>query len=264
MIRVREVLLEARELFVRYGERVVIDGVSLSLFPGEITALLGPNGSGKSTLLAALAGVGRRDGGSVKLLGDELSTLSRRKASTRVAVVPQQTGFGMPFSVLQTVMMGRFPSAGRFGRLISQDEKLALEAMGEVDLMGFEDRPVTELSGGEAQRVALARSLAQQTPLLLLDEPTSALDPKHAIAVFDLLRRLRQKNMSILVALHDVNLALRFADRVLFLRGGNIEEAPTPEKVNGDVLARIFDIEWKVEQLAGGIRVAFPEGRALC
>ncbi|MEA3507900.1 MAG: ABC transporter ATP-binding protein, partial [Synergistota bacterium] len=199
-----EALMEARDLFVKYGERVVIEGVSLSLFPGEITALLGPNGSGKSTLLAALAGVGRRDGGSVKLLGDELSALSHRQRSTSVAVVPQQTGFGMPFSVLQTVMMGRFPSAGRFGRLGLEDEKIALEAMGEVDLPGFEDRPVTELSGGEAQRVALARALAQQTPLLLLDEPTSALDPRHAMAVFGLLRRLRQKNMSILVALHDV------------------------------------------------------------
>ncbi len=251
-------LLSLRGIRVTLGSREVLKGIDLDIPSGQIAALLGPNGSGKSTLLAAAAGVGRRNAGKVCVNGIDIDTLSRREVAARVAVVPQQTGFLMPFTVIETVLMGRFPAAGRFARLSAEDHRVAEASLEAVDLKTFEDRLVTDLSGGEAQRVAIARALAQETPVLLLDEPVSALDPRHAVAVFRLLESLRKEGRGILVALHDINYALRFADRVLFLKDGLLVEPPSPRAVDGDVLAEVFDTPWILEDLAGGGRAAFP------
>ncbi len=251
-------LLSLQDIRVTLGSREVLRGIDLDIPPGQIAALLGPNGSGKSTLLAAAAGVGRRSSGKVFVDGKDIDTLSRREAAGKVAVVPQQTGFLMPFTVMETVLMGRFPAAGRFARLSAEDHRLAAASLEAVDLGSFAERLVTDLSGGEAQRVAIARALAQQTPVLLLDEPVSALDPRHAVAVFRLLEALKKEGKGILVALHDINYALRFADRILFLKDGLIVEPPSPRAVDGNILAEIFDTPWILEDLAGGGRAAFP------
>lgn len=254
------VLLSVRGLKVTLGSREVLKGIDMDLLEGQLVALLGPNGSGKSTLIAAAGGVGRRSGGSVDLLGDDIDTLSRRQVARRIAIVPQQTGFLMPFTVLETVLMGRFPAAGRFARLSQEDRDAAGNALEMVDLGLFEGRLVTDLSGGEAQRVAIARALAQNTRILLLDEPVSALDPGHAMAVFRLLGSLKAKGNGVIVALHDINLALRFADRVIFLKDGLLHEPPSPRMVNENLLAGIFDTGWRMETLSSGDRAAFPLG----
>jgi iron complex transport system ATP-binding protein len=251
-------LLSLKGVRVTLGSREVLKGIDLQVMPGEVVALLGPNGSGKSTLLAAAAGVGRRDTGRVLVKGDDLDSLSRREVARRIAVVPQQTGFMMPFSVMETVLMGRFPLAGRFARLSAGDRLVAAEALEAVDLGSFGERLVTDLSGGEAQRVAIARALAQQTDILFLDGPVSALDPRHAIAVFRLLEVLRKEGKGILVSLHDINYALRFADRIVFLKDGLLVEPPSPRKVDEVLLAEIFDTPWILEELSGGFRAAFP------
>lgn len=251
-------LLSVRGLRVRLGSCEILKGIDVDLSGGQVVALLGPNGSGKSTLLAAAGGIGRRSGGSVELLGDDIDRLPRREVARRVAVVPQQTGFLMPFTVLETVLMGRFPVAGRFARLSSEDEQAAGDALGMVDLGSFGDRLVTDLSGGEAQRVTIARALAQDTPILLLDEPVSALDPKHAMAVFRLLDLLKKEGRGVIVALHDINLALRFADRIVFLKDGILHEPASPGLVDENMLAEIFDTRWRLETLSSGDRAAFP------
>lgn len=253
-------LLSVSGLKVTLGSCEVLKGIDIDLSRGQIIALLGPNGSGKSTLLAAASGIGRRNGGSIHLLGDDIDSLSRREVARRVAVVPQQTGFLMPFSVMETVLMGRFPAAGRFARLSREDEKAAGEALEMVDLASFGERLVTDLSGGEAQRVAIARALAQDTPILLLDEPVSALDPKHAMAVFRLLDSFKKEGRGVMVALHDINLALRFADRIVFIKDGILHEPPSPRLVDENVLAEIFDTGWRMETLSSGDRAAFPLG----
>lgn len=252
------VLLSVSDLKVTLGSCEVLKGIDIDLSGGQVVALLGPNGSGKSTLLAAAGGIGRRSGGSVDLLGDDIDRLSRREIARRVAVVPQQTGFLMPFTVLETVLMGRFPVAGRFARLSREDEKAAEAALEMVDLGSFGARLVTDLSGGEAQRVTIARALAQGTQILLLDEPVSALDPKHAMAVFRLLDSLKKEGRGVIVALHDINLALRFADRIVFLKDGVLQEPRSPRLVDEKVLAEIFDTGWRMETLSSGDRAAFP------
>lgn len=251
-------LLSLRGLGVTLGSREVLQSIDLDLNAGEIIALLGPNGSGKSTLLAAAGGIGRKDRGSVFLLGDDLAGLPRREVAKRVAVVPQQTGFFMPFTVMETVLMGRFPASGRFARLSPADADMARSALEKVDLSSFEEMLVTDLSGGEAQRVTIARALAQDASVLLLDEPVSALDPRHAMGVFRLLGELREKGKGIIVALHDINYALRFADRIFFLKDGVLFEPRSPGLVDGDLLARIFDTGWRLETLPDGERAAFP------
>ena len=251
-------LLALEGVRVALGSREVLKGIDLEVAPGQIVALLGPNGSGKSTLLAAAAGIGRRDAGRVLLEGENLDFLARREAAKRIAVVPQQTGFMTPFTVMETVLMGRFPSAGRFSRLTAEDRRVATLSLEAVDLSTFGERLVTDLSGGEAQRVAIARALAQDTKVLLLDEPVSALDPRHAIAVFRLLDGLRREGKGILVALHDINYALRFADRVLFLKDGLLLEPPSPGAVDDAILAEVFETPWSIEELPGGFRAAFP------
>ncbi|MFP4482933.1 MAG: ABC transporter ATP-binding protein [Thermovirgaceae bacterium] len=251
--------LVVRNLHVSFGQRKVVDGVSFELHEGEICGLLGPNGSGKSTLLGAVAGIGKRDSGDILAEGRKLSGMSRREVAKRIAVVPQQTVFTMPFTVLEMVLMGRYPSVGRFGRISEKDREAAARALEMVDLPGFGERLTTELSGGEAQRVALARALAQETEILLLDEPTSALDPKHAISVFGLIWERRCHGASILVALHDINSALQWCDRILFLKEGRLVDLRRPERVDVPLLASIFDVEWDMYPLPGGGTVAFPK-----
>ncbi|MDO9508984.1 MAG: ABC transporter ATP-binding protein [Thermovirgaceae bacterium] len=251
-------LLSVSGLKVTLGSSEVLKGIDIDLLEGQIVALLGSNGSGKSTFLAAAGGIGRRSGGSVYILGDDIDSLSRREVARRVAVVPQQTGFLMPFSVMETVLMGRFPAAGRFAPLSREDAQAARAALDAVDLGSFGDRLVTDLSGGEAQRVAIARALAQDTPILLLDEPVSALDPRHAMAVFRLLDSLKKEGRGIIVALHDINYALRFADRIIFLKDGLLHEPPSPRLVDEKLLGRIFDTQWRLETLSSGDRAAFP------
>jgi iron complex transport system ATP-binding protein len=251
-------LLALEGVRVALGSREVLKGIDLEVAPGQIVALLGPNGSGKSTLLAAAAGIGRRDAGRVLVQGEDLNSLTRKEAAGRIAVVPQQTGFMTPFTVMETVLMGRFPSTGRFSRLTAEDRRVAAQSLEAVDLSSFGERLVTDLSGGEAQRVAIARALAQDTKVLLLDEPVSALDPRHAIAVFRLLGGLRKEGRGILVALHDINYALRFADRVLFLKDGFLLEPPSPRAVDDVILAEVFETPWSLEELSGGFRAAFP------
>ena len=251
-------LLALEGVRVALGSREVLKGIDLEVAPGQIVALLGPNGSGKSTLLAAAAGIGRRDAGRVLVEGENLDSLARREAARRIAVVPQQTGFMTPFTVMETVLMGRFPSAGRFSRLTAEDRRVATLYLEAVDLSTFGERLVADLSGGEAQRVAIARALAQDTKVLLLDEPVSALDPRHAIAIFRLLDGLRKEGRGILVALHDINYALRFADRVLFLKDGLLLEPPSPGAVDDVILAEALEPSWSIEELSGGFRAAFP------
>jgi iron complex transport system ATP-binding protein len=251
--------LVVRNLHVSFAQRKVVNDVSFELHPCEICGLLGPNGSGKSTLLGAVAGIGKKDGGKVIVEGCDLDGLSRRESAKKIAVVPQQTVFTMPFTVIETVLMGCYPSVGRFGRISSRDMQTARKALEMVDLPGFEERLTTELSGGEAQRVAIARALAQKTNILLLDEPTSALDPKHAIAVFDLLRERRRRGASVLVALHDINSALQWCDRILFLKEGRLVDLRRPGRVDVPLLASIFEVGWDMYPLPDGRTVAFPK-----
>jgi len=239
------------------GETTVLEDVSLSVGRGEFVALIGPNGAGKTSLLRTLNGILEPDTGVIEIDDDRLATLSSRAVSRRVATVPQDTHVGFSFTAEQLVEMGRTPHRSR---LDWRDNGGAVEAaMERTGTLGLHERSVDSLSGGERQRVLLARALAQEPDALLLDEPTSSLDINHQVQVLGLVSALVADGRAALAAIHDLDLAARFCDRLLLLSNGAIRARGPPEQVLADPsLADAFGVETAVSQdhVTGTPRVA--------
>lgn len=206
----------------------IVDGVDFDLAPQEVLAIVGPNGAGKSSLLRCLYRVNRPWRGSVQVYGEDVWRLSPREAARRIAAVPQEVPADFPFRVRDVVMMGR--NARRRARIdwSPEDRAKVGAAMERLDLLHLEDRLFTTLSGGEKQRVLIARALAQEPRLIILDEPTNHLDIRHQL---EILRLLRDLGLSVVTTLHDLNLAAAFADRVLLLDNGRLVGAGRPDDV---------------------------------
>ena len=251
-------MLEARKVSAGYTERPVIRELSLALRRGELLALLGPNGSGKSTLLSALCGVLPRLSGEVLLENRPIGGIDRRSLSREISYVPQQSAFVQGFTVEEIVLMGRSCWLGTFERPGERDLALVESAVGIMDLREVRSKSVLEISGGEAQRACLARALAQDTPVALFDEPTSSLDPRHALLVMQRLSSMAREGRAVAVALHDVNLALRYAGRMAFLKEGCLLGVRTPPEVDGPILESVFDVGWSFSGASPGSRLAFP------
>ena len=217
-------------------------GLTFGIAAGEILAVIGPNSVGKTTVIRLLTGVVTPASGEVRLEGEALSRLSRTEVARRVAVVPQALPAALPFTVAETVLMGRYPHApGRFFEG-EADRARGREAMAQAGVLDLAALPVATLSGGERQRVALARALCQEPRLLALDEPTAHLDLRYQAETVALLRRLRRAGgLAVLLVSHDLNLAAEAADRVLLLNDGRIERIGPPESVLDEAtLARVY------------------------
>ena len=232
--------LTARGLNVTLAGRLVLNDVSLALSSGYLVALVGPNGAGKTTLLRALAGLVPSDG-AIEVGGAALSSLSLRERARRFAYLPQGHVVHWPLAARDIVALGRYPhGATDPARLTPKDTEAVLRAMQATDVVEFSERRVTELSGGERSRVALARVLAVEAPVILADEPTASLDPRHQFDVMKSLRASADKGVLVIVVTHDLGLAARFADTVLVLSDGRLVSRGAPaealsEKVMGDV-----------------------------
>ncbi len=219
---------------------------------GEFVGLLGPNGSGKTTLIHTLAGLLPPRRGAVFLQGQPLAGLPSRRRARTMAVVPQSTEVRFPFTCLEVVLMGRYPHRRRRFSLEPEDLATALRAMEATTTGHLAERPVTEVSGGERQRVIIARALAQEPALLLLDEATSSLDVRKKVEIFDLLQRLNHQGLTVLCAMHDLNLAALYCQRLLFLKDGRLaEEGPTEQVFTAATLARIYDTPMEVQTHPG-------------
>jgi len=221
------------------GVRILSD-VSLHVRPGEIVGLLGPNGSGKSTTLKCMLGLLEPTGGTVRLFDRPREEYSRRELARRVGYIGQENRINFDFSVGEIVSLGRAPYKGWMDPEDHEDRTIVREALRDVDMQDFEDRTFRTLSGGEKQRVLVARCLAQQADVLVLDEPTNHLDVRHRLAMLDLLAGL---NRTVLMALHDLNLAGQYCDRLYVLRDGAVVEHGSPgsvltESVVEDVFGR--------------------------
>jgi iron complex transport system ATP-binding protein len=224
--------------------RRLVRGATVHVEPGRLVALLGPNGSGKSTLLRLLAGVWAPTEGTVTLDGAPLARVPRRALARVVALVPQDTHIAFAFSVREIVAMGRHAHLGRFERERAADHQAIAQAMARADVTGIADRDATELSGGERQRVLIARSLATEARHLLLDEPTASLDVAHALDVLTLCRRLADDGHAVAVALHDLNLARRFAtDAVLLRDGAVVASGPIDRVLTPGTVGDVFGVE---------------------
>jgi iron complex transport system ATP-binding protein len=235
--------LTAQGVSVALSGRAVLRDISLSLASGHLVALVGPNGAGKTTLLRALAGLVPSDG-AIHIGGDALTSLSLRERARRFAYLPQGHIVHWPLPARDIVALGRYPhGATDPARLTPTDSEAVLRAMQAADVMEFAARRVTELSGGERSRVALARVLAVEAPVILADEPTSSLDPRHQIDVMKTLRAAADRGTLVMVVTHDLGLAARFADTMLVLSDGRLVSQGAPaEALSEQVMAKVFRI----------------------
>jgi iron complex transport system ATP-binding protein len=238
---------EVRQLSFRYdsvrgrpsGDRSawVINGMEFTIRQGEIVGVIGPNGSGKSSLLKLLAKLVRPQEGTIHLFGAELGALSRESISRQLAYMPQDLSFDFPFSVLDMVLMGRFPHRrGGLWNLVGwerrEDLAAAEEAMDQTDVTHLANRMIDTLSAGERQRVLLARALAQVPRVLMLDEPTAHLDLNHQLDVCRILQRVHEQlQMTVLLVSHDINLASQYCDRILVMKQGAVVCIGSPQDV---------------------------------
>jgi iron complex transport system ATP-binding protein len=224
-------MLTVDKLHVTLGDSEILHGVDLVVAPGEWVTVIGPNGAGKSTLLRAIGGaLGHR--GTVTIDGTATTELPRRRRAQLVATVAQQPVVPPGMRVFDYVLLGRTPYIAPLGRESAQDLSIVELTLGQLDLTGFANRALATLSGGEQQRVFLARALAQGAPLLLLDEPTSALDIGHQQEVLELVDGLRrERGLTVLATMHDLSVAGEYADRLVLLAQGRVAAAGTPAEV---------------------------------
>jgi len=254
-------LLDARDLTIAYDRRIAVADLTLTLKPGEITAIIGPNGAGKSTLLRALNGQIRPSVGTIFLDGQPLERLNRRSISRRIAVVAQEAELRFPVTVLEFVLGGRFAWATNsgWGWETEHDLTIADAVIRETELSELSGRLMNELSGGERQRALMARALATEAPILLLDEPTANLDLSHQATLLALVRNRCDRNeAAALVITHDINLAAQFADNLLLMKVGRALHSGPPEQVlQPQILQDVFAVKVLVDAhpVTGGPRV---------
>lgn len=257
--------IEAKGIEFSYPKQdTLLHGVELKVDPGEMVGVIGPNGSGKTTLLNILAWSTKPDQGEVLVFGVPIGSMSARDRAKKVALVQQEHSVAFPFSVIEIVLMGRGPYLSRWELEGKSDVDTAREAMKMTGVDHLASRLFHELSGGEKQRVMVAKSLAQESPVLLLDEPTAFLDLKHQVEIYDLVKRLvRERGLAVLAVTHDVNLAAMFCDRVAVLAGGRIMAAGRPHEVlETTLLEAVYGVKVGLAHhpLRGEAPLVFPLG----
>jgi iron complex transport system ATP-binding protein len=239
-------------------QRFQLRDVSVSIPDGGLVGILGPNGSGKTTLLKLLGGLLHPVAGRVLIDGQDMRGWTRRALARRIAVVPQETRLAFDYSVLDVVLMGRYPHLGAFELESRNDEAVARDAMAATHTLALADRPFDTLSGGEKQRAVIASALAQSAGIMLLDEPTAALDPGYQVEVASLLSGLnRERGVTMAVATHDLNLAAGLCRELVMLRDGEVIAAgPTRDVLTRESVRALYDLEADVQYHDGAGHVA--------
>ncbi|MEG3122361.1 ABC transporter ATP-binding protein [Sphingomonas sp. GB1N7] len=250
--------LAVQGITVRRGGRVVLDAADARFVAGRLTVVIGPNGAGKSTLLDVAAGLLAVEAGSVTLGGEALSSFSRKTLAMRRAYLPQNPRIDWAISVERVVALGLTAHLPAFGGLPGSWQPKIDAALARYDLMELRDRPATQLSGGELARVMLARATVGAPEVLIVDEPTAGLDPRHALDAARRLRALVDGGCTVIVALHDLDLALRIADDVVAVKGARIVGQGAADAMFTDVLlSALYDVEARVIRQEGGATIRF-------
>ncbi len=237
--------IETKELSIAYDEKLIVESLNLNLPKGKITSIIGPNGCGKSTILKAIGRIMKKKSGMIYLDGEDISKTPTKEIAKKMAILPQTPTAPNGLTVKELVSYGRYPHQKGFGRLTEEDKKIINWAIEATKLSEFCHREIDNLSGGQRQRVWIAMALAQQTDLILLDEPTTYLDMAHQLEILELLAELNKNQAcTIVMVLHDLNLASRFSDYIVAVNQGNIIASGGPEKViTKENLARVFQID---------------------
>ncbi|WP_031038815.1 ABC transporter ATP-binding protein [Streptomyces sp. NRRL F-5650] len=256
--------LAARGVSVGYGARPVIDGLDVAIPPGVITTIIGPNGCGKSTLLRTLSRLLRPTGGTVVLDGEDIAALRTRDVAKKLGLLPQAPVAPEGLTVSDLVARGRHPHQSWLRQWSSDDADVVRRALAMTGVADLADRPVDSLSGGQRQRVWISMTLAQGTDLLLLDEPTTYLDLAHAVDVLDLVDDLHESGRTVVMVLHDLNLATRYSDNLVVMRDGAVLAQGHPRDViTADLLHEAFGLRAKViDDPVGDRPLIVPIGRA--
>lgn len=224
--------LQVENLQFGYRKDLVLKEISFNIEKGKFVSIIGPNGSGKSTLLKTINQLYSPSQGNILIDGNNINRLKKKELARKIALVPQDTLIDYEFTVEDIVLMGRHPYKGRFQNENENDYKIVNEALKMTNTLHLKDRVITEISGGERQRVIIAKALAQKPSIILLDEPTSHLDINHQIEILNLLKRLnKETGTTIVIVIHDINLASRYSDEIIMLNEGEILGMGSPEKV---------------------------------
>ncbi len=242
--------IQAENISFAYGQKPVLEGVSFSLNPGQMTALIGPNGSGKTTLLKIINGTLHPQRGHLRVDGRETTRWSRRELARKVAIVPQDGSLIFPFYTEEIILMGRFPHLNAYRFEGKRDYRIVREAMEKTNTHALAARRFNELSAGERQRVLIARALAQEPEILLLDESTVFLDLKHQAQFLSLLKNLNaERNLTVIFVTHDVNLAAKNAPHVILLASGKIYAIGSPaEVITAENIQRVYEVNVGVDR----------------
>lgn len=233
-------------LCVGVPRRRIVDSATIHVDEGEFVGLLGPNGSGKSTMLKSIYRTMKRECGDIIIGGRDIDSMPLKDSARLLSVVTQHNYYNFDFKVEDVVLMGRTPHKKSMELDSDEDFRIVDDALSKVNMLDFKDRTFSSLSGGEQQRIILARALAQQTPCLILDEPTNHLDIKYQLEVLDIVKSL---GCTALCALHDLNLAAEYCDRIYILHGGRIVREGTPEEViTEEMIREIYDVKASVER----------------
>jgi iron complex transport system ATP-binding protein len=235
--------LRASDVAWSVDKQAILRGIGLEVAPGELVGIIGPNGSGKSTFLRTVYRVLRPDAGLITLAGDDVWKLPVRTAAQRTAAVLQETTGEFEFSAEEIVFMGRTPHKGPLDRETAEDHAIVAEALARVGMSDFAERSFSTLSGGEKQRVLIARALAQRARFLVLDEPTNHLDIRFQLEILELVRDLARQGVTTLAALHDLNLAAAYCDRIYVVDKGAIAASGAPAEVlRPELLREVFGV----------------------
>jgi len=252
-------ILDISNISLSFRDKLILSNVSLEVSAGEFFVIIGPNGAGKTSLLKVLSGLQKAQKGTVTIKDKNILNYRRRNLSQIMAIVPQHIEVGFPFTVADTVIMGRSPHLGILGMEGENDFHIAEEAMKFTDVSHLTDRKLFQLSGGELQRVIIARAICQQPEIILLDEPTTALDPSHQLKIMDLMEKFRREHgTTIIMVSHDLNLASMYGDRVLLLKSGRVVKTGDPKSVlNKELLEDSYGCRIQVDEspLGGVARV---------
>lgn len=258
--------LEAKGLSLSYGGDYIFENLDLTVPVGKITVFIGSNGCGKSTLLRSMARLLKPQRGAVVLDGADIAGMSTKDVARKLAILPQGPTAPEGLTVLQLVKQGRYPYQSWLRQWSPEDEKAVMAALESTGLTGLADRTVDSLSGGQRQRAWIAMTLAQETPLILLDEPTTYLDLTHQIEVLDLLYELNvQEQRTIVIVLHDINLACRYADHIVAIRDGSIKAMGRPEDIIcSELMQTVFQLPCEIiPDPLYGTPMCVPHGKGL-
>ena len=243
-------MIQVRELTKFYGEKVVVENVSVNIHPGKITSFIGPNGAGKSTLLSMVSRLLDADTGEVLVDKQNTKKMKSNDFSKRISILKQSNYMNARLSIRELVSFGRYPHSK--GRLNAEDLRIIDQALDYMDLMDMQDNYLDELSGGQRQRAFIAMVIAQDTDYILLDEPLNNLDMKHSVQIMKILRRLVDElGKTVVIVLHDINFASVYSDRIVALKEGRVvKDGPTNDIINSDSLREIYDMEIPIKQLS--------------